>query len=97
MLCSIHQKKPHLILNNTNYQYIDIPRLYLNGETLQVQKCDCHLGHSIGNKSVELIGSVLQQLYMCVRWGGGRLKKMWTRKDIQARKKLVCSGDKKHI
>jgi len=55
MLCSIHKNKTHLILYNTNYQYIDMPLLHINGEMLQVQKYVCHLGHPIGNENVYTI------------------------------------------
>jgi len=53
MLCSTH--KQNLILYNTNYQYIDMPQLRLNRETLQVQKYACHIGHPIGNANVQKV------------------------------------------
>ena len=49
-----HFTKPkHLILYNANYKDIAMPQLHLNGETLQVDKCVCHIGFPIGNEKVK--------------------------------------------
>lgn len=50
-----NSQKSHLILYNTNYQYIDMPHLQLNGETLHIQRNAYHLGHPIGNDNVNKI------------------------------------------
>jgi len=60
-----NSQKCHLILYNTNYQYIDMPQLHLNGETLQVQKYACHLGHPIGNENVNKIFVIILYVILC--------------------------------
>ena len=53
---TFNSQNRHPIMYNTNYQYIDMPQLYLNGETVQIQKYACHPGHPIGNENVNKIG-----------------------------------------